>query len=73
MVPAIGRAMSARHHTAQAGSKAQVADVYHRPANQDRIAQGALSAVRYAGDDDCPAGCGHPEPAVLARRHSSGF
>ena len=44
MVPAIGRAMSARHHTAQAGSKAQVADVYNRPANQDRIAQGALSA-----------------------------
>jgi hypothetical protein len=24
------------------------------------------SAVRYAEDDECPAGCGHPEPAVLA-------
>jgi hypothetical protein len=27
---------------------------------------------RYAADDDCPAGGGHPEPAVLARRHWSG-
>src|ERR1017187_10750173 len=25
-------------------------------------------AVRYAANDDCPAGCGHPEPAVLVRR-----
>lgn len=32
----------------------------------------AISAVRYAADDDSPAGCGHPEPAVLARRHWSG-
>jgi integrase/recombinase XerD len=32
----------------------------------------ARTAVRYAADDDSPAGCGHPEPAVLARRHWSG-
>ena len=32
-----------------------------------------ISAVRHAADDDCPAGCGHPEPAVLARRHWAGF
>ena len=31
-----------------------------------------VPAVRYAADDDCPADCGHPEPAVLARRHWSG-
>ena len=31
-----------------------------------------ITAVRYAADDDSPAGCGHPEPAVLARRHWSG-
>ena len=27
-----------------------------------------VPAVRYAADEDCLAGCGHTEPAVLARR-----
>jgi hypothetical protein len=33
----------------------------------------ARVAVRYATDDDCQAGCGHSEPAVLARRHRPSF
>ena len=31
------------------------------------------AAVRYAIDDDCPTDCGHPEPAILVRRHWSRF
>jgi hypothetical protein len=35
----------------------------------DKVGENARrAAVRYAGDDDCPAGCGHPEPVVLAPR-----
>ncbi len=38
----------------------------------DSLRREQVPAVRYAADDDCPAGCGHPEPAVLARWHWPG-
>jgi hypothetical protein len=31
-----------------------------------RVDNARRPAVRYAEDDECPTGCGHPEPAVLA-------
>jgi hypothetical protein len=32
-----------------------------------------VSAVRYAADNDCLVGCGHPELAVRARRYPAGL
>ena len=51
----------------------QRSDAARVPGDQHSVPGWArIAAVRYAADDDCPAGCGHPEPAVLARRRWSG-
>ena len=44
----------------------------HRVINEQK-AVARVAAVRYARDEDCRAGCGHPEPAVLAHRHWLGL
>jgi len=47
-------------------------DIRLHPVTTTAIRHAQVPAVWYAVDDDCSAGCRHPEPPVLTRRHWPG-